>query len=131
MLVVRTSPLEPSIGQKYDLTARPVLRIEPNWAQLRDQYLRHKDDPRPTCALLLAGGAIHDDAIYEVGRMQAERARDHRPRLAVIMSSYPSLADAQHAFDTDLHPYFEKLGFDPVFIPAAIDALEGADDDHW
>ncbi len=98
----------------------------PAWQHLRDHYLRHREDRRPDYSILLAGGAIKTKAIYAAGLQATERARDVKPRLGVVMSSYPSLADAKIAFDGELKAYFAGFGFEPVFIPIAADARDAA-----
>lgn len=134
--MVLATPLAPGhvpvrrAGRALALCSEPA-PLDAQKDALRDHYLRHKDDPRPGYAILLAGGAIHDDAIYEAGRLATERARTNKPRLAVIMSSYASLADAERAFEGDLKPYFSGLGFDPVHIPVAIDQISAASSQRW
>lgn len=98
----------------------------PAWQHLRDHYLRHREDRRPEYSILLAGGGIETKSIYAAGFQEAERAGRVKPKLAVVMSSYPSLADAKKMYDGELREYFAGFGFEPVFIPVAADARDAA-----
>ena len=81
-------------------------------------------------AVVLAGGALQDEnqelwtALYRHVRAASGK---ERPRVAVFGSARPSLAKAREAFEQDgsdslsYGSLFRLYGFDPVFVPVAID----------
>ena len=89
-------------------------------------------------AVLLAGGALRDDnhalwlALYQ--HVRATSGKEH-PRIAVFGSARPSLAKAREAFEKDTPQglsygsLFRRYGFDPVFVPVAIDTYRTAASD--
>lgn len=91
-----------------------------------------------TGTVVLAGGGLSDDnrALWQA-LCQAARSvsRHERPRIAVIGSGRPSLQVARAAFyqDEDGHLSYQNLfrryGFDPVFVPIAIDAYRSVNSD--
>lgn len=88
--------------------------------------------------VVLAGGGLTDDnralweALYAAARASSRHAR---PRIAVVGSGRPSLQKAAEAFYQDdgthlsYQHLFERYGFEPVFVPTAIDAYRSASHD--
>ncbi|MNX39444.1 Cyanophycinase precursor [compost metagenome] len=86
-------------------------------------------------AILLAGGALQDgnqDLWAALYRHVREASGKERPRVAVFGSARPSLAKAREAFEQDgpdslsYGSLFRRYGFDPVFVPVAIDNYRDA-----
>lgn len=92
----------------------------------------------PKGSVLLAGGALQDEnrplwtALYQHVRLSSGK---ERPRIAVFGSARPSLAKARDAFEQDAPQslsygsLFRRYGFDPVFVPVAIDNFRTAASD--
>ena len=79
----------------------------------------------------LGGGAIADSNA-DIWKALYQAAGGGTPRIAVICSGSPGLIDAQDGFYIDTVDYwswqhlFQYYGFDPVFIPIAIDNCQTA-----
>lgn len=86
--------------------------------------------------IFLGGGALQDDN-SEVWNALYSLSAVTNPKVAVFCSGSPSLLDAQDSYynDTALYWSWEKLfknyGFDPVFIPIAIDNYQTAAYDQY
>lgn len=76
--------------------------------------------------VMLLGGAMQDDnaVVYEALRAATGKAN---PRIAVLCSASPGYSDAYHEWYIDdpgsvsYQHLFQRYGFDPVFIPIALD----------
>lgn len=101
--------------------------------QARAHTIPHVEVPlleQKTGAIFLAGGALDESnrelwsAFYYHARMASGKPK---PRLAVFGSARPSLAKAREAFEKDepghlsYRHLFVAYGFEPVFVPIAID----------
>lgn len=88
-----------------------------------------------TGTVVLAGGGLSDEnrALWEALYQATRRTSgSERPRIAVIGSGRPSLAIAAQAYYEDegghlsYQNLFRRYGFDPVFVPIAIDTYRAA-----
>lgn len=110
--------------------AMPVANGQPNSQSL--------PQPGRLGAVLLAGGALQDGnqdlwgALYRHVRAASGK---ERPRVAVFGSARPSLATAREAFEQDgptslsYGSLFRRYGFEPDFVPVAIDNYRDAAQD--
>lgn len=91
--------------------------------------------PATTGSVFLAGGALQDanqDLWGGLYRHVRAASGKERPRVAVFGTARPSLATAREAFEKDgtnalsYGTLFRRYGFDPVFVPVAIDNYRDA-----